>query len=606
MNKCLSLTFSFLAALALSASAQSDPYAELSSYDFGKKSDMLATIQQEIREAKPAAYPAIEAKLLAALAKTDATYACKKFVCEQLRIIGSEACVAPLLKMLNEEKSADVARLALENLPCKAVCDGLLAALKSSGGTIRIGIINTLAARHNPALVGELKVYLRLASDSSLIRASLQALGRVGGAGAVEALKEAKVAPEFEPLRERALMDAAFNLAKTGEKGEAAAVFDVEFRKGKSQPAVIAALNGLVDFGGAKGMVVMCSALKDQQMPVALAAAKAAQRMKGGAVTRELCEALPTLPPAVQVAVIRTLAERGDKAALPAVKTALNSQTEAVKVEAALALEKVGDSSVVGSLIALATGEGDAAAAAQQTLGRINAGGVNEAMMKMLDDADAKKVRVAALTLKARADRAVVPQLLKMAGSEKSDIRGAALEALDGFAGADDMPALLALLEKSDNKDKVSSVLWKATQALGTDDTRFAKLWAGASGCSEPSKATLISLASTGAGPESVKIVSETFVSGPAALKDPAARALFNWKSDAAVTPIMDVIAKTSDAKHKILGARAVVRILNDRKCTWSVQKKTGTLEKLVTMLDRPEDKKMVENAIETAKHPKK
>ncbi len=599
MNKCLSLTFSFLTALALCASAQTNPYAELSSYDFGQKSEMLAAIQQEIREAKPAGYGAIEAKLLAALAKPGATYACQKFVCEQLRLIGSEACVAPLLKLLNEEKSADVARLALENLPCKAVCDGLLAALKSSSGKIQIGIINTLAARHNQELVGVVKGYLG-SGNADLIRASLQALGRVGGAGAVEALKSAKVAAECEPLRERALMDAAFNLAKAGSKDEAVAVFDAEFKNGKSQPAVIAALNGLVDYGGAKGMTVVCGALKNSQMPVALAAAKAAQRLQNKAVTKELCAALPGLPAAVQVAVLRTLAERGDKSALPAVKAALASQEDAVKMEAALALEKVGNSSVVADLIALATAEGDVAAAAQQTLGRINAKGVNEAMTKMLDDSDAKKVRVAALTLKARADRTIMSRLLAMAGSEKSDVRGAALDALDGFAGTEEMPALLALLEKAENKDKVASVLWKATQALGKEDDRFAKLWASASGCSEPTKATLISLASTGAGAESLKIAKETFASGPAALKDPAARALFNWKSDAAVAPIVDLIAKTSDAKHKILGACAVVRILNDRKCSWNAKKKQQTLEKLLPLMERPEDKKMIEGAIAT------
>jgi HEAT repeat protein len=599
MNKCLSLTFTFLSALALAASAQADPYAELPSYDFGKKSEMLATIQQEIREVKPAGYPAIEAKLLAAIAKPDATYACKKFVCEQLRMIASEACIAPLLKMLNEEKSADVARLALENLPCKAVCDGLLAALKSSSGKIQIGIINTLAARHNPALVGEVKGYLG-SGNADLTRASLQALGRVGGAGAVAALKSAKVSAEFEPLRERTLMDAAFNLAKAGGKGEAVAAFEETFRGGKNLPAVIAALNGLVDFGGAKGVKAVCGALKDSRPQVALAAAKAAQRMENKTVTKELCAALPGLPPAIQVAVIRTLSERGDKSALPAVKTALASQTDAVKVEAALALEKVGDSSIVADLIALATAEGDVAAAAQQTLGRINAKGVNEAMSKMLDDADAKKVRVAALTLRARADRSVVARLLKMAGSENKDVRAAAFDALDGFAGAEEMPALLALLEKADNKDKVASVLWKATQAFGTEDARFAKLWASASGCSEATKATLISLASTGAGAESLKIAKETYASGPAALKDPAARALFNWKSDAAVAPVMDLIAKSSDAKHKILGARAIVRILNDRKCSFNDKKKKETLEKLLVLMERPEDKKMIEGAIAT------
>ena len=271
--------------------------------------------------------------------------------------------------------------------------------------------------------------------------------------------------------------------------------------------------------------------------------------MENQAIAKELCSALPGLPPAVQVAVLRTLAERCEKSALPAVKTALGSQDEAVKVEAALALEKVGNSSVVGDLIALATGEGDVAAAAQQTLGRINAKGVNEAMTRMLDDADAKKVRVAALTLKARADHAVVPRLLTMAGSEKSDLRGVALEALDGFAGTEEMPALLALLEKADNKDKVASVLWKATQAVGTEDARFAKLWTSASGCSEPARAALISLGSTGAGAESLKIVTDTLTSGSAALKDPAARTLFNWKTDAAVAPLANLIKTTSDAK---------------------------------------------------------
>ncbi|MCX6907892.1 MAG: hypothetical protein NTY01_07610 [Verrucomicrobia bacterium] len=62
----------------------------------------------------------------------------------------------------------------------------------------------------------------------------------------------------------------------------------------------------------------------------------------------------------------------------------------------------------------------------------------------------------------------------------------------------------------------------------------------------------------------------------------------------------MDLIAKTRDAKHKILGARAVVRILNDWKCTWNVKKKKDTFGKLLSLMDRPEDKKMIEDAIAT------
>lgn len=590
----------FCAALGLATTAQADPYSELSAYDFGESSEALSTIQQEILQAPPAAYPGIEAKLLGALANPRATYASQKFVCEQLRIIGSDACVPSLLKLLAADKTADLARLALEALPSQAAGDGLQAALSASTGKVQIGILNSLAARHHPGLPASLAPFLA-SSSPDLIRASLQALARCGGAEAVAVLKSAKVPAEFDALRERALVDAAVTLAQSGGKDAALAVFDEVFRNAKCPAAAVAALHGLAEFGGAEGKACLVSALKDARVPVALAAAKAAQHNSDASMIAELAAALPGLPAPVQVAVLRTLSERGDKSALPAVKTALASEAEPVQTEAALALEKLGDSSVVPALIELAVKDGEAATAAQQTLGRINAQGVNEAMTRMLDATDAKTVRMAAIALRARAERSILPRLLAMAGSESKDLQGAAIEALDGFAGDAEIPALLGLLDKASNKDKLASILWKATAGLGVEDERFAKLWTSAAACPEPSQAVLISLASNGGGAQSLKIAESTFASGPEAIRDPAARALFAWKTDAAVMSILDVVTKSADPKHKILGARATVRLLSDRKCHWQPEQKQQHLAKFLSLLTRPEDKKLIDDAIAAA-----
>ena len=441
-----------LTLLALTVRAQTDPYAQLPAYDFGKDSAPVTAIAKEVFETKPAGYPAIEAKLLAALTKPDATYAAKKFICEQLRIVGSHKSVGALLVLLGDDQTAPLARFALETLPGPAVDDGLLKALPSATGKRQIGLIYTLAARHSERLVPLLKDRLT-SPDKELVAVALQALSQVGGTKPAAILQLAKVPADLEPLRERAWVDATFNLLKTG-KAAAVVVFEEAFNKCASVPAVIGAMNGLVECRGAAALPVVVSALKDKREPLALAAAKTAQQLEGAAATKEFCAALPALTPPVQVALVRALAERDDKAALPAVKALLGAPDDALKAEAALALQKIGDASVVPDLIALATGEGDAAAAAQQSLGRINADGVNAAMLKMLDDADTRKVRVAALTLKARADRSIMPRLLTMAASDKNDVRGAALDALDGFAGTSELPALLKLLDTAKDRDK--------------------------------------------------------------------------------------------------------------------------------------------------------
>lgn len=597
MKKPVSVAL-FIAALASLAQAQSDPYSELPALDFGDAGAARAAIERQIREAGPAGYAGIETKLLAALAKPDATPACRKFACDTLRFIGSSACVAPLAKWLKDEKTADLARLTLEAIPGQAVDDELANAAKSASGQVRIGLIQTLAARRSPALDTLAPAWLQ-SGDPALLRVTLVALARLGSADAAALLKSAAVPADLAPLRESALVDAAFQVLRVGQAEAAAPLFEEQFRSGKSVPAVIAALQGLVDARGPAAASLLITALTDSRPPVVLAAVRASARVDGASLTQALANALPAATPAVQVALLHALAARSDNSALPAVKAALESSEEAVKAEAALALAALGDASVVNSLLALASGSGTPATAAQQTLGRLRTPGVSEALLAALDAPEENRVRAAALALRARGDAAALPKLIKLASAQSPAQRSSAFEALDGLAGAAELPALTTLLRSApeSDRDKIASALWKATRALGSDDERFLRLWTEAAAEPEPLRIAILSLGSVAGGAAPLGVVTEALGSASDAVKDAAVRTLCNWPNDRALPPLLDLAAKSPVSRQRILAARAVVRLMNDRACSWPAAQKIAALDKLLPALERAEDQKMIRAA---------
>lgn len=597
MNKPVCLVLS-IAALASFAQAQSDPYAVLPALDFGDAGAARAAIEKQIREGGPAGYAEIEAKLLAALGKPDATPACRKFACDTLRFIGTPACVAPLVKWLNDEKTADLARLTLESIPGQSVDAELALAAKSASGQVRIGLIQALAARRNPSLMELAPAWLQ-SGDAALIRTTLVALARLGGADAAALLKSTAVPAELSPLRESSLVDATFRMLQDGQSEAAAPFFDEQFRNGKSVPAVIAALQGLVQARGPDAASLLTATLQDSRPPVVLAAVRAAARVKDAGLTQALVNALASAAPALQVPLLHALAARGDKSALPAVKAALESADDAVKAEAALALAALGDASVVPNLLALASGSGAPAAAAQQTLGRLRGPGVSAALVAALDSPEANRIRAAALALRARGDASALSKLIQLASSQTPALRSTAFEALDGLASTTELPTLTALLRTApdSDRDKIASALWKATRALGSDDERFQKLWTGAAAETEPVRIAILSLGSVAGGAAPLAVVTEALGSGSDAVKDAAVRTLCNWPNDRALPPLLDLAAKSPVSRQKILAARAVVRLMNDRACPWPAAQKIAALDKLLPALERAEDQKMIRAA---------
>ena len=124
-----------------------DPWQEAAKMEFGGDRTFASGLQTLIFDADPSQYPALEKKVLGILQDPACTAARRDFACRMLALIGSESALPVLVPLLQNDKTSDVARYALENIPGTAVDAALNGALSKLTGRARDGLVGTLAAR---------------------------------------------------------------------------------------------------------------------------------------------------------------------------------------------------------------------------------------------------------------------------------------------------------------------------------------------------------------------------------------------------------------------------------------------------------------------------
>ena len=605
MMKKFLITFLLLALAGVAAAQSADPYGELAAYDFKQSSPAVKTITEEAQTARPEARAAIEAKLLAAAEKPGATFACQSFVADMLRVVGSKACLPVVTKWLGDPKTASLALLALQGLKDPEVLTALEKAMREAQGVTKIGLIQSLAARGDNGIVGDL-VTLTKNPDAALVRVAVEALGMIGSAEAAMVLIDLDPAkPLTRADRAQALLAIAVKLDGGEHKEISRRIRQNILEKSPHENLSIAALNGLIATEGEKAVPQVLKAMGDEHPVLAIRAAAAARALSASA-TAKLCEALPKLSAPVQVALLRALGERQDKAALSAVQTAMKSPDEAIRREAVLATETLGDASVLQPLLALAGGSDTVATAAQRVLGRINQPGIDEALLKQLDNPKADVVSASAGVLAARGYQPALPRLLDLAGAADGGIRSAALRGAQDFVGQADIPKLMEILAKADKNDydKVTPCLWAAVRGINPKEKRFEFLWNLALEGNTNARVALLPLAALGGGSSSLATVSEQAQSSDDAVKDAALRALFAWSDDLAAPAVLEVIKTTDKLNYRVLAAQALARQLTNRKAKTPKAQRQAMLEEALVKLDRPEDKQQIQWALEQLKNP--
>lgn len=390
-----------------------------------------------------AAEPLTEAALIQVLAGASSHHQ-KNDACIELGRVGTQAAVAPLAALLADEKLAHMARYALETIPHPSVDEALRAALDRLQGRLLTGVIQSIGVRRDAQAVPALAKRLG-AADPEVAAAAAVALGRIGAPAAREALAGALG-------RVPAAADGVLACAEAAAPADARALYD-RLRAAPVPPHVkMAAVRGAILSRGAEaGLPLLLEQLRSDDPAMFSVALRVGQELGGAGVTQALAAELPRLPAVKQTGVVALLGERGDGAAAPALIALVERGEPSARVAAIAALERLGSAAALPVLARLAVSAEDAQVvkAAQSALVSF-AGPEADAMIVSLLDRPDNALRLLGIDLVGRRRiAAAVPRLLALAAAEDAQLAAASLKVLGDLGGADELPALLAVLQKT-------------------------------------------------------------------------------------------------------------------------------------------------------------
>ncbi len=550
-----------------SGEAEADAYAQLAAYDFGQSRAALVAVEREIESVDPARFPAIEDRLLAVLQEAKTSFAAKEFVCKMLQRVGSEKAVPALAPMLLNETLSHIARLGLERIPGAAVDAALLKSLDPAPDKLKVGIINSLGERRKPEYVSALAPALG-AADEAVAEAAAAALGKIGGEAAISALAKSRTAGSAA-VREaatRAYLACASTLLEQGQSAAAGKIFDEVFAGKEIAPIRAAAFNGRVRARGEAGAPLLAEAIQGDAPECFSMALRLVRELPGTELTKQCAALLPALDGEKKALLLAALADRGDKAALPAVLEAVKDPAEDVREAVCNALGLIGDASAVPMLLGAAAGGGKESAAARESLARIRGDGVNDALISAMQGGDAAVKKEAIQALAARQAAEAAPILMGLAQGADAALRADALSALGTLAGAEQLAGLVDLLVKQpepSDRAAIESAIVGAAQRVKDDAQRTAALLAALPKQSEAaSRCAIVAVLGKVGDNASLEAVRGALKDPQQEVCDAAARALANWPSAAARNDLFALARDGKTETQRVLALRGYVRLL--------------------------------------------
>jgi hypothetical protein len=230
-------------AIAIAAALQSAPVipaeitqadiekavAAIRDFDYGRSRKALLAVEKLINDSRGNAQlrAVVEDELVKVL-ESNASLACKQFVCGKLWIIGTDASVPNLAALLESEDGhlVEAACYALSSNPSPRVADVLRRALGRTEGKALIAVINLLGERRDAGSV-ETIATLSASEDAAVAEAAIAALGKIASEAATKALANLCKSHELErrTWAKHAFLGCAQELEERGKREAAMEIY---------------------------------------------------------------------------------------------------------------------------------------------------------------------------------------------------------------------------------------------------------------------------------------------------------------------------------------------------------------------------------------------
>lgn len=569
-------------------------------YQFGESRLALSIVEEYVHRIADDsdARVVMEVTILSSLQNDATTHEGKAFLFRQLALIGSEASVPALAKMLRSPRMSDMARYALERMPGKEVDEALLTASAAEDvpTEVRVGIINSIA-KHASIDAGTIFESIWKTNEEQTHAASLYALAAHGGISKVRFLTDlmrsdenqsADESPDSDNILHSALASAEM-LAQNRKTAESANIYDWVYRADDAgERFKIAALKGLTQVNPKRALQVITDRLNDgtdsKWSRIAAAMLVGMKDVDLGTRAKAAFDRLESTE--VQATFLEALGRRGksDVADFVQNTAATYSFSAAVQTAAANALGSIGKTDSVRILATLAaTGENETVReAAKRSLDRLQSPSgeaINGAIAKAMFDSRLDAGIRAALVRSIGNRRATQlrGEVLRLVGDENAGIATAAWETVGKICTGEDVESIaqsfFALEKSAANSDEIraaGAALVELTSRLTQDDrNRFVEAIANIFDLvNDKARAAAMPMFATAGTPDALAKVGESLekYGSSTEVKTAIISALGNWPNASAADLLFRMVANEGEdaSMHRAAFEGCVRVIVND------------------------------------------
>ncbi len=520
-----------------------------------------------------------------------------EFLVGQLQLIGKDESAAVLGKLLKDKELCDAACRALLAIGTENASKTLVETLGDVDETNKAAIIKTIGEFKNKDACEKLLEYVT--NPNREIRlAALFAIANIGDDSAEKALKKATIVEDpYEKAKAYSFyMLYAKRLAEQGEVKQAVKICTNIYEKSDLITIRCEALGSLAAIQGNQAQETLLKAIESDNDQMQEAVVQLAKNLGDETDTLKWAKKLETVSDDAKIRIITMLAERGDKAALGEITKFIAPEQPNGKVAAAAvaAIGKLGQTEAINIILSgLDSGETERVKAVKETLNLLAGENVNKAVANKLTDAkltsESKIVLIEFLAERLAKEHKDI--VLAQTKDADDNVKLAAVKALSDLASAGDLRELVKLMLDTDNT-KLQTATQKTIVATAKRASEISSVLEAVDTAGDKSKALLLDTLAKLGGMEAINKVLAQTTSTVDTVKDAALRALSNWPDEYAISPLLDIAARTEDSTYHVITLRGCLRIIST--VPLPSEKKIELYKKAMAIAKRDDEKKMI------------
>jgi HEAT repeat protein len=421
----------------------SDAFEFILDYETGQPRTEILRLEQYIRQSPVSMYHELEEALLHVVSHPEASLDARKFVCNQLQIVGSNRSVSTIVELLDHVELAHSARNVLLSLDGTDVNQYIREALEQTDNTKHLsGLIDLLALKKDFKAISVISEYLGHSEDIIVFNA-INALGHIGGMEAVEVLANSDLSDRFNTEIGDALIQGSLSIEDSHRQQLMEQLISDEWEYSTRTAALseLFELDSEAAFQYSNLWIEQGS--PEQQYVSAILIGKYASED----VTVKLVPSLEEISTPHARLVINSAVKHNNQNLLPQILNWMDHDDPSLQVTALEALEILGNEHYVMRILPLAESADERVAeVARRTLVRMPDDGINHLLLSNLDGSEPQyEALILRLLADRRADEAVTSAKDRL-DSSNQDIRHAAWYLLAALGDEQDLPEMTEAL----------------------------------------------------------------------------------------------------------------------------------------------------------------